>query len=149
MFSKEDILARMHKGESIEDIATAMSNILNEAKETFRKEEEAKADNEKQKLADLQDIIDLIHDFCIEYYCDNDDDINMVHGAFATLDAKSVNKLIEETGVYAAKMTEMQKHLDSIFGTPTVKKVPKKGAPAPKAKTAETIIEDFLSSMGL
>ena len=156
MFSKEDILARMHKGESIEDIATAMSNTLNEAGETFQKEEEAKvkkAEQEAQKLADLQGIIDLIHDFCIDYYCDNNVDIDTVHNAFATLDAESVNKMIEEAGAYAARMTEMQKHLDSVFGgffgTPKIENLPKKGTPAPKARTADTIIEDFLSSMGL
>ena len=91
-----------------------------------------------------------MHDFCIEYYCDNNVDIDMVHDTFATLDAENVNKMIEEAGAYAAKMTELQKHLESMFGgMPTAKKVPKKGAPAPKARTADTIIEDFLTSMGL
>jgi hypothetical protein len=160
MFKVEDILARLQNGEDANDIANEMVNALNAANDQFQKEEEAKAKakaaaeaEEAQKLADLQQIIDLMHDFCIDYYCDTDADIDTVHAAFATLDAKSVNQMIEEAGAYAVKMTEMEKHFDSLFsglfGTPSVKKLPKKGAPAPKTRTADVVIGDFLSSMGL
>lgn len=161
MFKVEDILARLQNGEDANDIANEMVNVLNTANDQFQKEEEAKAKakaaeahvKEVQKLQDLQEIIDLMHDFCINYYCETNEDIDTVQAAFATLDAKSVNKMIEEAGEYAVKMAEMQKHFDSLFSgffdTPTVKKVPKKGAPAPKAKTADAVIGDFLSSMGL
>ena len=44
---------------------------------------------------------------------------------------------------------EMQKHMDTLLGgifeAPTVKK----SAPAPKTRTADAVIGDFLSSMGL
>jgi hypothetical protein len=161
MFKVEDILARLQNGEDANDIANEMVNALNTANDQFQKEEEAKAKKaaaeahakEEQKLQDLQEIIDLMHDFCIEYYCETDKDINTVQAAFATLDAKSVNEMIEEAGAYAVKMTEMEKHFDSLFsglfGTPSVKKLPKKGAPAPKTRTADVVIGDFLSSMGL
>ena len=161
MFKVEDILTRLQNGEDANDIANEMVTALNTANDQFQKEEEAKAKakaaeahaKEEQKLKDLQEIIDLMHDFCIEYYCENDEDINTVQAAFATLDAKSVNEMIEEAGAYAIKMAEMQKHMDilfgGIFGTPKVQKLPKKSAPAPKAKTADAIIGDFLSSMGL
>ena len=157
MFKVEDILARLQNGEDANDIANEMVNALNTANDQFQKEEEAKAKakaaeanaREAQKLKDLQEIIDLMHDFCIEYYCEDDEDINTVQAAFAILDAKSVNEMIEEAGAYAVRMAEMQKHFDSLFsglfGTPSVKKV----APAPKAKTADAVIGDFLSSMGL
>lgn len=161
MFKVEDILARLQNGEDANDIANEMVNALNTANDQFQKEEEAKAKKaeheahlkETRKLKDLQEILDLMHDFCIEYYCDDDEDINTVQAAFATLDAKSVDKMIEEAGAYAVKMAEMQKHFDSMFngffGTPTVKKAPKKCAPSPETKTADAVIGDFLSSMGL
>ena len=161
MFKVEDILARLQNGEDVDAIAQEMTDALNDANDQFQKEEEAKAKKaeheahlkETRKLKDLQEIIDLMHDFCIEYYCDSDEDINTVQAAFATLDAKSVDKMIEEAGAYAVKMAEMQKHFDSMFsgffGTPTVKKLPKKSAPAPETKTADAVIGDFLSSMGL
>ena len=161
MFKVEDILARLQNGEDAGDIADEVIRVINTANEQFQKEEERKAKakaaeahaKEAQKLKDLQEIIDLMHDFCIEYYCDTDEDINTVQAAFATLDAKSVNKMLDEIGVYAVKMAEMQKHMDTllggVFGTPKVKKAPKKGAPAPETRTADVVISDFLSSMGL
>lgn len=161
MFKVEDILARLQNGEDAGDIAEEMVNVLNEANNKYQEEEEAKAKKaaaeahvkEVQKLQDLQEIIDLMHDFCINYYCETNEDIDTVQAAFATLDAKSVNQMIEEAGAYAVRMAEMQKHLDSmfsgLFGAPTVKKAPKKGAPAPEVKTADAVISDFLSSMGL
>lgn len=155
MFKVEDILARLHNGEDVDAIAKEMTDALNDANDQFQKEKEAEAaeaeHKELQKLADLQTILDLMHDFCIEYYCETDEDINTVHAAFATLDAKSVDKMIEEAGAYAVRMTEMQKHFDSmfggLFGTPIVKKVSKK--PTPETKTADAVISDFLSQMGL
>lgn len=157
MFKVEDILARLQSGEDANDIANEMVNALNTANDQFQKEEEEKAKvkaakahaKEAQKMQDLQEIIDLVHDFCIEYYCETNEDINTVQAAFATLDAKSVNKMIEEAGECAVRMAEMQKHMDTLFSgffdAPTVKKV----APAPKAKTADAAISDFLSSLGL
>ena len=161
MFKVEDILARLQNGEDAGDIAEEMVNVLNEANNKYQEEEEAKAKakaaeahiKEVQKMQDLQEIIDLMHDFCINYYCETNEDINTVQAAFATLDAKSVNKMIEEAGAYAVKMAEMQKHMDillgGIFGTPTVKKAPKKDAPAPETRTADVVIDNFLSSLGL
>lgn len=161
MFKVEDILARLQNGEDAGDIAEEMVKALNEANNKYQEEEEAKAKakaaeahvKEVQKMQDLQEIIDLMHDFCINYYCETNEDINTVQAAFATLDAKSVNKMIEEAGAYAVKMAEMQNHFDSLFsglfGTPTVQKLPKKSAPAPKTRTADAVIGDFLSSMGL
>ena len=161
MFKVEDILARLQNGEDANDIGEEMVKALNEANNKYQEEEEAKAKKaaaeahikEVQKMQDLQEIIDLMHDFCINYYCESNEDIDTVHAAFATLDAKSVNKMIEEAGAYAVKMAEMQDHLDSVFGglfgTPTVQKLPKKCAPAPKTRTADAVIGDFLSSIGL
>ena len=159
MFKAEDILARLHNGEDVDTIAEEIANVLNEANVQFQKEEEARAKakeheahlKETQKLKDLQEIIDLTHDFCIEYYCDSDEDINTIHEAFEELDAKSVNKLLNEIGIYAVKLAEMEKHfgnmLGGLFSTPVVKKVDKR--PNPETRTADAVISSFLSSMGL
>ena len=161
MFKVEDILARLQNGEDAGDIAEEVIQAINTANEQYQKEEEAKAKakaaeahiKEVQKMQDLQEIIDLMHDFCINYYCDTEVDIDTVHAAFATLDAKSVNKMIEEAGEYAVKLAEMQNYMDSLLGgmfeTPPAKKVPKRSAPAHKTRTADAVIGDFLSSMGL
>jgi flagellar hook-length control protein FliK len=159
MVNSKDILARLQNGETAEDIANELVSALNDAAKTYNEEvaakkaaeEEAKAKEaaaeakKAKKLSDLQDILDLMHDFCIEYYCDTDEDINTVEAAFADLDAKSVNKMIEEAGACAVRFAKMEKYFDDMFGTPTVKKC----AAAPKTRTADSVISDFLSSMGL
>lgn len=48
MYSSADILARLRKGETPDDIANEMANALNEAQDTL-KAEEAKAVQEKEK----------------------------------------------------------------------------------------------------
>ena len=52
MYSSADILARLRKGETPEDIANEMANALNEAQDTL-KAEEAKAVQEKEKNEQL------------------------------------------------------------------------------------------------
>lgn len=52
MYSSADILARLRKGETPEDIANEMTNALNEAQDTL-KAEEAKAVQEKEKNEQL------------------------------------------------------------------------------------------------
>lgn len=52
MYNSADILARLRKGETPEDIANEMANALNEAQDTL-KTEEAKAVQEKEKNEQL------------------------------------------------------------------------------------------------
>ena len=52
MYNSADILARLRKGETPEDIANEMANALNEAQDTL-KAEEAKAVQEKEKNEQL------------------------------------------------------------------------------------------------
>ena len=52
MYNSADILARLRKGETPDDIANEMANALNEAQDTL-KAEEAKAVQEKEKNEQL------------------------------------------------------------------------------------------------
>jgi hypothetical protein len=87
-----------------------------------------------------------MHDYCIEYYCDGNEDINTVEAVFADLDAAAVDKMVEEAGAYAVKMAEAQKRIENMFnvgfGVPTEKKKEKK-------RTPDDVIAGFLNSMGL
>ena len=152
MFKVEDILARLQNGEDANTIADEMVKALNTANEQFQKEEEEKAKaaeaqaKNAKKLADLQAILDLMHDYCIDYYCDSNEDINTVKAVFADLDAAAVDKMIEEAGAYAVKMVEAQKRIENMFnvgfGVPKETKKEKK-------RTPDDVIAGFLNSMGL
>ena len=66
MYSKEEILARLAKGEEAESIAQEIVGVLNKAIEEY--EETGKI--QKQKEAAAQKIVDAVCDFLEAYYPD-------------------------------------------------------------------------------
>ena len=154
MVNSKDILARLQNGEKAEDIANELINALNDANDTYNKEVEAKkaeSEAKAKKVADMQDILDLLHDFCIEYYCDSNEDINEVEAAFDEFTAEKVIEIVEEAGAAVLKFDEQLKDIEKMFGAfpfskPTVElKVGKDATPA----DADAVIGKFLKSIGL
>ena len=154
MVNSKDILTRLQNGEKAEDIANELINALNDANDTYNKEVAAKkAEDEAKanKVADMQDILDLLHDFCIEYYCDNNEDINEVHAAFNELTAEKVIEIVEEASAAVLELdSQLEKWLNTFsFGKlskPTVElRVGKDATPA----DADAVIDKFLKSIGL
>ena len=154
MVNSKDILTRLQNGEKAEDIANELINALNDANDTYNKEVEAKkaeSETKAKKVADMQDILDLLHDFCIEYYCDSNEDINAVEEAFDEFTAEKVIEIVEEAGAAVLKFDEQLKDIEKMFGTfpfskPTVElKVGKDATPA----DADAVIGKFLKSIGL
>lgn len=154
MISSKDILARLQNGETAEAIANELITALNDANEAYNKEVEAKKAEDEvkaKKVADMQDILDLLHDFCIEYYCDNNEDINEVEAAFTELTAEKVIEIVEEAGAAVLKFDEQLKDIEKMFGTfpfgkSTVElRLDKEATPA----DADAVIGKFLKSIGL
>lgn len=156
MVNSKDILTRLQNGEKAEDIANELVNALNEANDAYNKEvaakkaeDEAKAKREAKKVADMQDILDLMHDFCIEYYCDNNEDINAVEAAFADLTAEKVITMVEEAGAAALEFeTQLKSFNDMLAKTPLFKSEDPKVIKVKKSD-ADAIIKSFLNTMGL
>ena len=153
MVNSKDILARLQNGEKAEDIANELINALNDANDTYNKEV-AESEAKANKVADMQDILDLLHDFCIEYYCDSNEDINEVHAAFNELTAEKVIEIVEEASAAVLELdNQLEKWLNTFptfpFGKltkPTVElKVGKDATPA----DADAVIGRFLKSIGL
>ena len=154
MVNSKDILTRLQNGEKAEDIANELINALNDANDAYNKEVEAKkAESEvkAKKVADMQDILDLLHDFCIEYYCDSNEDINEVEATFDEFTAEKVIEIVEEAGAAVLEFNEQLKDIEKMFGAfpfskPTVElKVGKDATPA----DADAVIGKFLKSIGL
>ena len=154
MVNSKDILTRLQNGEKAEDIANELINALNDANDAYNKEVEAKkaeSETKAKKVADMQDILDLLHDFCIEYYCDSNEDINAVEEAFDEFTAEKVIEIVEEAGAAVLKFDEQLKDIEKMFGAfpfskPTVElKVGKDATPA----DADAVIGKFLKSIGL
>ena len=155
MVNSKDILTRLQNGEKAEDIANELINALNDANDAYNKEVEAKkaeSETKAKKVADMQDILDLLHDFCIEYYCDSNEDINEVEAAFTELTAEKVIEIVEEVGAAVLKFDEQLKDIEKMFDTfpfgklskPTVEfRLDKDATPA------DVVIGKFLKSIGL
>ena len=157
MVNSKEILARLQNGEKAEDIAQQLLDALNDANDEYKAqaaqkaEEEAKAKREAKKVADMQSIVDLLHDFCIEYYCDNKEDINAVEEAFAELTAENLIAIVEEAGAAVLDMEKKLKDVEKLFSSfnaAPVKtiKIDKNHVPG---KNTDTIINNFLRSIGL
>ena len=157
MVNSKDILTRLQNGEKAEDIANELINALNDANDAYNKEIEAKkAESEvkAKKVADMQDILDLLHDFCIEYYCDSNEDINEVEAVFDEFTAEKVIEIVEEAGAAVLELNEQLKDIEKMFDTfpfgklskPTVElRLDKEATPA----DADAVIGKFLKSIGL
>lgn len=154
MVNSKDILTRLQNGEKAEDIANELINALNDANDAYNKEVAAKKAEDEvkaKKVADMQDILDLLHDFCIEYYCDSNEDINEVEVAFDEFTAEKVIEIVEEAGAAVLKFDEQLKDIEKMFGTfpfgkSTVElRLDKEATPA----DADAVIGKFLKSIGL
>ena len=154
MVNSKDILTRLQNGEKAEDIANELINALNDANDAYNKEVEAKkveSETKAKKVADMQDILDLLHDFCIEYYCDSNEDINAVEEAFDDFTAEKVIEIVEEAGAAVLELNEQLKDIEKMFGTfpfgkSTVElRLDKDATPA----DADAVIGKFWKSIGL
>ena len=157
MVNSKDILTRLQNGEKAEDIANELINALNDANDAYNKEVEAESEVKAKKVADMQDILDALHDFCIEYYCNDSKDIDAVEEAFADLTAEKVIQMVEEAGETVALLEEHLKGIEKMFADnpffpikkPEVEiKVDKDAVPMSKAD-ADFVIKSFLKSIGL
>ena len=159
MVNSKDILTRLQNGEKAEDIANELISALNDANDAYNKEvaakkaeDEAKAKRDAKKVADMQDILDTLHDFCIEYYCETNEDINAVEEAFAELTAEKLIAIVEEAGAAVLDMEKKLKDVEKMFGTfnATPVKTIKVGKDfVPGKKNADAVINSFLKSIGL
>lgn len=143
MFDEKVILTRLQNGESVEDIANEMANLINKVNKTYADqkaaEKAAKAKAETQKKEDLQEILDMFTDWFNAYY-----DIE-VDGK---LEADAVLELIDSIKEYIEALND----LESMLGvkkrkdaTPIGTKVIKSNT---KSKSSDEKISDFLKQMG-
>lgn len=160
MIKSKDILARLQNGEAAEDIANELITALNDANAAYEAEQNAKAaaeakaqEREYEKCKAMQNILDALHDFCIEFYCESNEDINAVEEAFSELTAEKIINMVEEAGTAVLEFEGRMKDIEKMFGNspfglpkPTVElKLDKNATPA----DADAVINSFLKSIGL
>lgn len=153
MFDANDILARLRNGESVDDIASAMTSMLNDAEATYKKEQEQEAEKAKTLATRKRAAAETIFSGVVDYF--------MAIGQPEILndyrDGKAYDEAIDEIveGMDAlnstfAALSTLSKSLKD-FDTPKatvapstiVKAVPKKD------RSYEETIGDFFKRFGL
>ena len=139
MFDEKVILTRLQNGESVEDIANEMANLINKVNKTYADqkaaEEVAKAKAETQKKEDLQKILDMFIDWFNAYYDIEVDD---------RLEADDVLELIDSIKEYIEALND----LESIFNIKKSAVKATKSNAKSKSKSSDEKINDFLKQMG-
>ena len=139
MFDEKVILTRLQNGESVEDIANEMANLINKVNKTYADqkaaEEAAKAKTETQKKEDLQEILDMFTDWFNAYY---DIEVN------GRLEADDVLELIDSIKEYIEALND----LESIFNIKKSAVKATKSNTKSKSKSSDEKISDFLKQMG-
>lgn len=152
MINEKDILAMLQEGKKPDDIAQMLVDTLNKAQDMYAEEQEkAKLEAEanvkyQNKVKDMQDILDLVHDFILEYYCETNEDIDQLAEVMDNVKAEDVIQQIEEIGKLAV---ELNKSLDGINAMLTNKKPVSFDFVIDTKEDADSIINSFLNSMGL
>ena len=151
---KNIILEKLRKGEDIDVIAKELTDMLNDANDEYEAEV-AKAAKEKaannKKIKDLNAIIDLIEEFVVNHYCEDNEDIKVVEEIFADIDAEEVIANIEEMGEMVIKLDNV---FNDLLGTPVEKEKSHacnchRAAPTVVKVNPDAIIGNFLKNLGL
>ena len=134
MYNSADILARLRKGETPEDIANEMTNALNEAQDTL-KAEEAKAVQEKEKNEQLDALAARIATDVNEY-----------------LEVAAGVKLADEERMTREEVRELTDSLSPLLdmlkdAKITVKKTPH--TKTVKIQSPEAVFAKFFKDMGI
>ena len=139
MFDEKVILTRLQNGESVEDIANEMANLINKVNKTYADqkaaEEAAAAKAETQKKEDLQEILDMFTDWFNAYY---DIEVN------GRLEADAVLELIDSIKEYVEALND----LESILSIKKSAVKATKSNAKSKSKSSDEKISDFLKQMG-
>ena len=134
MYNSADILARLRKGETPDDIANEMANALNEAQDAL-KAEEAKAVQEKEKNEQLNALAARIADDVSEY-------LEAAAGIKLTDNERMTGEEVRELADELSPLLDLLKNMKvSVKKTPHTKTV--------KIQSPEAVFAKFFKDMGI
>ena len=134
MYSSADILARLRKGETPDDIANEMANALNAAQDTL-KAEEAKAVQEKEKNEQLDKLAARIAADVNEY-------LEVAAGIELADEERMTGEEVRELTDKLSPVVDLLKDMKvSVTKTPHTKTV--------KVRFPEAVFTKFFKDMGI
>lgn len=148
MFSVEDILARIQKGESVDDIATEFTKSINAALEIDKEQKAREAALQKEaeekaaQEAKMDDCVRRVVETMIEYISIKDPDLADMLKSEEVFDVAEIRKTLD-LAINTAKMA-----LAFADAIPDAPAKPHKIL-APKTVSADDAINQFLKNFGL
>ena len=140
MFDEKVILTRLQNGESVEDIAKELTDVLNKAnhkyEDTKRAAEEAKQKREASKRSELKALAQMAGKWYNDYIATSEEEKVAFGEALQEADIEEIIGLFE--GVH-----EIIVPLLSVIDPPVQKKKEKK-----VQKNTDDVINTFLKNMG-
>ena len=134
MYNSADILARLRKGETPDDIANEMANALNEAQDAL-KAEEAKAVQEEEKNKQLDALAARIAADVSEY-------LEVAAGIKLTDEERMTGEEVRDLANELSPLLDLLKNMKvSVKKTPHTKTV--------KIQSPEAIFAKFFKDMGI
>ena len=134
MYNSADILARLRKGETPDDIANEMANALNEAQDAL-KAEEAEAVQEKEKNKQLDALAARIADDVSEY-------LEVAAGIKLTDEERMTGEEVRDLANELSPLLDLLKNMKvSVKKTPHTKTV--------KIQSPEAVFAKFFKDMGI
>ena len=134
MYNSADILARLRKGETPDDIANEMANALNAAQDAL-KAEEAKAVQEKEKNEQLNALAARIADDVSEY-------LEIAAGIKLTDEERMTGEEVRDLADELSPLLDLLKNMKvSVKKTPHTKTV--------KIQSPEAVFAKFFKDMGI
>ena len=134
MYNSADILARLRKGETPDDIANEMANALNEAQDAL-KAEEAKAVQEKEKNEQLDALAARIANDVSEY-------LEVAAGIKLTDEERMTGEEVRDLANELSPLLDLLKNMKvSVKKTPHTKTV--------KIQSPEAVFAKFFKDMGI
>ena len=134
MYNSADILARLRKGETPDDIANEMANALNEAQDTL-KAEKAKAVQEEEKNKQLDALAARIADDVSEY-------LEVAAGIKLTDEERMTGEEVRDLANELSPLLDLLKNMKvSVKKTPHTKTV--------KIQSPEAVFAKFFKDMGI
>ena len=134
MYNSADILARLRKGETPDDIANEMANALNEAQDAL-KAEEAKAVQEEEKNKQLDALAARIADDVSEY-------LEVAAGIKLTDEERMTGEEVRNLADELSPLLDLLKNMKvSVKKTPHTKTV--------KIQSPEAVFAKFFKDMGI
>ena len=102
MFDKYEVIKRLQNGETLDEIADSMIAVLNDAANEYEK---SKINIEREnKISDMTAILDLIHDYLLDYYTNSHAEINTINEIFSD---KMVEKVVDEIDTNYKKINSL------------------------------------------